>query len=232
MSDERDLFAAAYRAERISSRRLAKHTGLSEFDALKKTLEKVAGQNSLRDLIAARMQTQAKEADSIAARKARTAEKEARRTIQQPIDSTAWHAWFDGATNPNPGAMGIGALLIGPSGERCEISRPAGQGDSTEAEYLALIAVLEVAVPIQPARLLIHGDSQVVIHDVTGVCRITAPDLQSLSARAVDLVAQLASVTFIWLPRERNAAADALSQRAIARAGSSFFGILDGGGKT
>ena len=86
--------------------------------------------------------------------------------MSTPHAAEAWLAWFDGSALPNPGRIGIGALLRGPQGQVVEISRRAGEGSSSEAEYLALIALLEAALLHQPAQLTVHGDSQVVIDDL------------------------------------------------------------------
>jgi ribonuclease HI len=67
-----------------------------------------------------------------------------RKASLQPL-ATAWRGWFDGSAHPNPGQIGIGALLCGPDGQRVEISRRAGHGSSSDAEYLALTALLEAA---------------------------------------------------------------------------------------
>ena len=62
------------------------------------------------------------------------------------MDNSTWKAWFDGATNPNPGERGIGGVLKGPAGERIEISENIGFGTNNEAEYAALMAVLDAAI--------------------------------------------------------------------------------------
>lgn len=128
----------------------------------------------------------------------------------------AWQAWFDGSAHPNPGRLGIGALLCGPQGERVEISRRAGHGDSGEAEYLALIALLEAALELAPPQLLVYGDSQVVINDVNQPAAPGAKGLESYRARVAALLAGLGEVSLRWIPRHRNGAADGLSQQAIA----------------
>ena len=138
----------------------------------------------------------------------------------------AWLAWFDGSALPNPGRIGIGALLRGPQGQVVEISRRAGDGSSSEAEYLALIALLEAALPYQPPQLVVHGDSQVVIDDLKPPRRgkTIAKGLEALRARALDLIAQLggaAVVTVRWVPRHRNPDADRLSQAAVRPAAAA-----------
>jgi ribonuclease HI len=131
--------------------------------------------------------------------------------------ATPWRAWFDGSAHPNPGRCGIGALLTGPAGERIEVCRPAGYGNSSEAEYLALIAVLELAVAAKASGLTVYGDSQVVINDVEAPPASRAASLHALRETAVGLLAELDEVSLRWVPRHRNPEADALSQRAVAQ---------------
>jgi ribonuclease HI len=218
-SDFEQLAAAAYKGERVASRRLAARTGMAEPDALRQTLTQAAGAQGLDVLLAARAQLRALElarrADRVQAQQARQAR---RRTAAQP-PAGAWCAWFDGSAHPNPGRLGIGALLCGPDGERVEISRRAGHGNSGEAEYLALITLLQAAVPLQPAQLVVYGDSKVVIDDVNLAPATGARGLEAYRSQVSGLLRQLAqtgAVSVCWVPRHRNGAADRLSQQAIA----------------
>ncbi|MGV7207377.1 ribonuclease HI family protein [Oxalobacteraceae bacterium A2-2] len=153
-----------------------------------------------------------------AERQRRHNERMARRYEPALVLPGAWSAWFDGSALPNPGRIGIGALLCGPHGQRIEISRAAGEGSSSVAEYLALIAVLEAALPLGAPQLLVYGDSRVVIDDVNQPGPGGASGLQALRARALELMGKMEAVSLHWLPRHRNAAADALSQRARGQA--------------
>jgi len=142
------------------------------------------------------------------------------RELNPPPDG-AWMGWFDGSALPNPGRIGIGALLRKPNGEDVEISRRAGEGDSSEAEYLALIALLEAALPFQPPQLLIRGDSQVVINDIIlppARGGQSAKGMEAHRARVMELIATLGGpevVSLRWVPRHRNPDADRLSQAAV-----------------
>jgi ribonuclease HI len=147
---------------------------------------------------------------------AKSARREALRALRQARHdgpATAWRAWFDGSARPNPGRCTIGCLLKGPDGEVVEISRAAGYGNSGEAEYMALIALLETAVQNGAHGLTIYGDSQVVVNDVNGPEHAGAPALQAYRRKAGALLAQLREVTLRWVPRHKNLEADALSQR-------------------
>ena len=130
----------------------------------------------------------------------------------------AWRGWFDGSAHPNPGKLGIGALLLGPNGERIEVSQAAGYGSSSDAEYAALAAVLQAALGVRPppVQLLLYGDSQVVINDVLGTTPAGAKGLETQRATVVALLEQFTEVSLRWLPRHRNGEADRLSQLAIA----------------
>jgi len=157
------------------------------------------------------------------ARRQRKEEKlQARRALwaakrQDTAGPLAWRGWFDGSAHPNPGKLGLGALLLGPYGERVEISEPLEYGNSSEAEYAALITVLQAALALSPppVELLLYGDSQVVINDVLEVASVGARGLETQRATAVALLQQFNNVTLRWIPRHRNGEADRLSQLAI-----------------
>lgn len=214
MSSATELSEIAYKKEKVASRRLAKARGLSAAEALEAVLTTVAGPIPLAELIALRRREQAHTAAKITERRQASAAARAQKLALPQRDPTAWLAWFDGSCHPNPGKMGIGGLLQSPQGIHTEISFAAGLGDSSEAEYIALISVLEAALTAGVGQLHIYGDSQVVINDVqleVGGAAILATQ----RSRAQALLARLPQVTLGWIPRKKNARADALSQQAI-----------------
>lgn len=211
MNDFPDLDRIAYKAERAASRRLAHAEGLSAGQALRRTLELAAGAAGLAALVEVRTGLLAAQAARDAARASAKAAASAKRDPQP----TAWRAWFDGSAKPNPGRCGIGVRIEGPDGVLIELARPAGHGNSSEAEYRALIALLETAVAHGAHPLTVHGDSRVVIDDVTGPDLYAAPALAGYRARALALLGRLPDVRLRWVPRHKNTGADALSQRAL-----------------
>jgi len=211
------LLAVASKRERVAARRLARATSVSEVQALAQILQETVGSGTLDDLIARRRAAQSA-ADALrAARQMRKLELLAQKKALAQPDVLGWQAWFDGSSHPNPGRIGVGGVLQGPDGQRIEICEWAGHGDSNEAEYLALIAVLEAAVQVKPEALVLYGDSQVVIGDVGKPCGAGARALFRYRDRVQQLLAQLDQVSLKWIARHKNAAADALSQRAVAR---------------
>jgi ribonuclease HI len=214
MTDLALLLSAANKSERANGRRLARRDGLSEQQALRQTLEQTAGPQGLAQLLAERLALRAAEAERAATRTADKAQALAARKARHDGPPTAWRAWFDGSAHPNPGRCGIGGVLKGPLGEHIRISQPAGHGNSSEAEYRALIALLEAAARAGAHPLTVYGDSQVVVGDVNGSAADAAPSLHAYRAAALALIAQLPAVTLRWIPRHKNPEADALSQRA------------------
>lgn len=213
-ADHAALFAAAFKGELATSRQLAARTGMPEAEALRATLTLRAGTAGLDQLLAARASERLRGEHGAVARRAQAEAALARRQAA-PAAAPAWRAWFDGSARPNPGRCGIGAVLEGPGALRVELSQASGYGNSSEAEYCALIAVLEAAVAHGAGALAVYGDSQVVIDDVNAPDCASAPALRAYRDQARALLAQLPGATLRWIPRHKNVQADALSQRAV-----------------
>jgi ribonuclease HI len=210
-----ELQAAAYHRERVAGRRLARLTGVSEAQALRHILLQAAAPGSLDDLLQTRRAAREAALAQRAARRQHKLEMRAQKNPAAQSEVEAWQGWFDGSSHPNPGRIGIGGVLHGPAAQRIEICAYAGHGDSNQAEYLALIAVLEAALEVRPQALIVYGDSQVVIGDVGKACGAGALVLLPYRERVQHLLAQLGGVSLKWIARHKNAAADALSQRAV-----------------
>lgn len=209
------LTTAAFKGERVAARRLVIRMQLSEAQALLQVLTLAAGALGLAHLLAERAALRQRDEARRQSRQAASAHKLAVRKAGMQPSAAAWRGWFDGSAHPNPGQIGIGALLCGPDGQRVEISRRAGYGNSSEAEYLALTALLEAARDHGAHGLLVYGDSQVVVNDVNLGAARGAKGLEEHRARVVSLMAALGDVGLRWIPRHRNGAADRLSQLAV-----------------
>lgn len=212
MTDLDTLQAAAFKTELAHSRRLMARSGLSAFDALLQTLTQSAGLAGLEQLLTTR-QAQRLHAQQKATK--RLASAAASRNRGAGTAHAGWRAWFDGSARPNPGRCGLGAVLEGPGGQRIELSQDGGYGNSSEAEYRALLVVLRAAVDHGATGLVVLGDSQVVVDDVNGPDCASAPALRELRGEALALLARLPQATVRWIPRHKNSHADALSQCAV-----------------
>lgn len=127
-------------------------------------------------------------------------------------------AYADGASRGNPGHSGCGALLLDPVSGRVLASRTAylgDQGTNNSAEYNGLLLALKIAQSLDVQHLHVHMDSQLVVRQMQGVYRVKAANLRGVYLECKRLSASLGSVTFSYVPREDNAAADRLANEAI-----------------
>lgn len=124
----------------------------------------------------------------------------------------------DGACTGNPGAMGIGGVIHQhyPDEKTITFSEPAGTGTNNEAEYLAVIKAMEMALELHPdAAVVVRSDSQLIINQINGIYRIKHPHLARLYSKTKALAGQFpVKVEFQWVPREQNKQADALASKA------------------
>ncbi|WP_203993099.1 bifunctional RNase H/acid phosphatase [Virgisporangium aurantiacum] len=123
----------------------------------------------------------------------------------------------DGGSRGNPGPAGYGAVVLSVADGSVLAERSAAIGTATNnvAEYGGLIAGLEAALELGATRVDVRMDSQLVVEQMSGRWQIKNPGLRALAARAADHVNKFTSVTFQWIPRERNKRADALANQAM-----------------
>ena len=122
----------------------------------------------------------------------------------------------DGGARGNPGPAAYGALVRDAATGEVLNSEGLTLGVTTNnvAEYSALVAGLEMARAIDPdAALDVRLDSKLVIEQMAGRWKVKHPAMKPLFAKARQLTP--AVVTWTWVPREQNKAADALVNAAL-----------------
>ena len=122
----------------------------------------------------------------------------------------------DGGSRGNPGPAADGALVRdAATGE--VLNREGltiGVATNNVAEYSGLIAGLELARAVDPAAAVeVRMDSRLVVEQMAGRWQVKHPDLKPLVLRARRL--QPVTVSWTWVPREQNKAADALVNAAL-----------------
>src|SRR2546430_2216023 len=88
---------------------------------------------------------------------------------------------FDGGSRGNPGPAGIGVVV--PAADTpplVTLGRFIGRATNNGAEYQALITALREAQKLGARRVVIRGDSQLVVRQMLGQYRVKHPDLQPL----------------------------------------------------
>lgn len=204
--DIEHLLKAANKKERSKASKQAESKNISVEDALLVIMSRKAKQKKLPLEV------------FIQRRIGQKQQEEQERYKQLVPKQQTWRAWFDGAAEPtNPGPRGIGGLLVSPDKtERIEISQAIGYGTNNEAEYQALSAVLEAAIGKNVQHLIVHGDSALVINQVTGKWQVRSPNLYDFCQKCRNLIRQFRTCKFKWVRREQNRAADALSKKALS----------------
>ena len=122
----------------------------------------------------------------------------------------------DGGSRGNPGPGAYGALVREAlSGDVLDAEGlTLGVCTNNVAEYSGLIAGLEMARAIDPrAAVDVRMDSKLVIEQMAGRWKIKHPDMKPLALRAQSL--RPPEVTWTWVPREQNGAADRLANEAM-----------------
>jgi ribonuclease HI len=127
----------------------------------------------------------------------------------------------DGGARGNPGPAAVGAVLSTPDGEVVdEASAVIGQATNNVAEYRGLLLGLERARALGATEVDVVNDSELVARQVSGVYRVKHSDLKPLHRQAVAALDSFERWSIRSVPREQNARADELVNRALDAAGS------------
>jgi ribonuclease H / adenosylcobalamin/alpha-ribazole phosphatase len=124
----------------------------------------------------------------------------------------------DGGSRGNPGPAGYGALVRDPStGEvLAEVCDSLGTATNNVAEYSGLVAGLRAAAQLAPGTdVEVRMDSKLVVEQMSGRWQIKHDNLRTLARTAREAAARLGRVSYVWVPRARNADADKLANKAM-----------------
>jgi ribonuclease HI len=122
----------------------------------------------------------------------------------------------DGAARGNPGPAAIGATIKDETGKTvARISRRIGTTTNNQAEYRAIITALEKAVSLGAKHVILRSDSELVVQQINGRYKIKNTALRPLYQKVVQLTGPLESFRISYVPRARNAEADALANQAL-----------------
>jgi probable phosphoglycerate mutase len=125
----------------------------------------------------------------------------------------------DGGCHPNPGQARYGVVARANGQIVDRLSRSIGHATNNVAEWRGAIAALDYAVGYTIAyperRVELRMDSQLVVRQLTGRYKVKHLNLKPLAKQARDLMVALTDqgvlITVVWVPREQNTEADALT---------------------
>ncbi len=133
--------------------------------------------------------------------------------------------FFDGASKGNPGLSGAGwAIYL--DGKLLRTGKTfLGRKTNNQAEYLALSKALEDAIAVKDehakdtaVRLIIKGDSELIIRQLNGTYQVRNPRLKPLFKKVMEMLQAFDDWECLWVPREKNYLADSLANEAISEA--------------
>src|SRR5881392_3906892 len=88
---------------------------------------------------------------------------------------------FDGGSRGNPGPAGIGVVLRAEDATPLvTLGRFIGRATNNVAEYRALITGLEKARELGAKKIVIRGDSELIVRQMLGQYRVKNADLKDL----------------------------------------------------
>ncbi len=124
--------------------------------------------------------------------------------------------YSDGAARGNPGPAGAGAVLVEPSGQVIDrLGKFLGTQTNNFAEYSGLLLGLRRARDLGVQEVEVYADSELMIRQLGGRYQVKSPSLRPLYEEALELLNGFQRVKLVHVPREMNAAADEMSNRAI-----------------
>jgi len=111
--------------------------------------------------------------------------------------------YFDGGCRPNPGKREIAVFSEDGS---VQLHDYIGYGTNNEAEWIALIWAMSVAIEKKFDDLTIFGDSSLVINQANGLWKIKQESFLPFFEEFCSLKVQLPKFDLKYIPRDSNLA--------------------------
>lgn len=123
---------------------------------------------------------------------------------------------FDGLAEPNPGKASAGAILYSPDRDPIyEVGEYIEFATNNVAEYMGLIIGLRLALEKGVTKLLVEGDSQLIIFQTQGKWKVKNENLQKYNKEARELVSQFEFIAMRHIRREFNKEADRITNEVV-----------------
>jgi ribonuclease HI len=140
-----------------------------------------------------------------------------KKTIIKPfIQNLEYKLFFDGCSKGNPGLAGAGAVIYMNDVEIWSGTSFVGKyATNNEAEYTGIILGLEKAIDLNIKSLLVKGDSQLVINQMTGKYKCKSDSLLYFYTKAKNLEKKFENIEYNHVLRHFNKRADELANKAL-----------------
>jgi ribonuclease HI len=132
------------------------------------------------------------------------------------LGTQALRVFSDGAARGNPGPAGAGAVITDAQGHvLARLGHYLGRQTNNVAEYQGLLLGLRRAQEMGAREVDVRADSQLMIRQLKGEYAVRNAALKPLHAEALRLLRGFSRFELTHVPREQNALADEMSNRAI-----------------
>jgi len=136
--------------------------------------------------------------------------------VTSPGEVRRVRVFSDGAARGNPGLAGAGAVILDEDGRvLARLGKFLGKQTNNVAEYQGLVLGLRRARQMGAREVEIRADSQLLIRQLQGKYAVKNEVLKRLYEEALALLRSFERYELVHIPREQNALADEMSNRAI-----------------
>lgn len=135
---------------------------------------------------------------------------------QNVNESECYLLQFDGLAKPNPGIASGGAIIYSKYKEPLyETGEYIDFATNNVAEYRGLIIGLRLALERGLSKLLIEGDSQLIIFQTQGKWKVKDNNLQKYNKEVCNLISKFEFVALRHIRRELNKEADRITNEVV-----------------
>uniref|UniRef100_A0A6C0EC81 RNase H type-1 domain-containing protein n=1 Tax=viral metagenome TaxID=1070528 RepID=A0A6C0EC81_9ZZZZ len=131
-------------------------------------------------------------------------------------DKDTYTLFFDGCSKNNPGKSGAGASIINnTANEIWSQSKYIGNATNNKAEYESLLLGLNGAIELNIKKLIVKGDSKLVIKQLSGNYKIKSDNLLEIFNEINEKIKFFDTILFFHINRKDNKRADELANKAL-----------------
>lgn len=121
---------------------------------------------------------------------------------------------IDGASRGNPGYASYGAI-IKTDKNKYILKKFLGKKTNNEAEYYALLAVLDWCLKNKIEYLKVFSDSKLLVEQIRGKYKVKSENLKKLHLKAMENIKKIPKFYIYFIKREYNKEADEIANRCL-----------------
>ena len=124
--------------------------------------------------------------------------------------------YFDGACRGNPGKASYGVVIFDENEKEIHTDNGfLGITTNNVAEYCGLLRGLIICQNMNIKNLLVKGDSNLAIQQVTGKWKVKNENLKKIVSKIKEIIPSFHTIEFKHVYRKFNKRADALANQAL-----------------